>query len=141
MASLILKKILMPFCFLVAEVTILFKAHSTVMELSVKIMLFWHKLTAAYSFTENVCIYKKKYKKAEVVFLLYYLHYVSLLLFELPHNLLTSPLFKMLWSWGLTSTILKREALPCWHEIKHSHILMLCFGFVVVVNSKATFHF
>ena len=37
-------KIFMPFCFLVAEVTILFKAHPTMMELSVKIVVFWHNL-------------------------------------------------------------------------------------------------
>lgn len=37
-------KIFTPFCFLVAEATILFKAHSTMMELSVKIVVFWHNL-------------------------------------------------------------------------------------------------
>lgn len=37
-------KIFMPFCFLVPEVTLLFKAHPTMMELSVKIIVFWHNL-------------------------------------------------------------------------------------------------
>lgn len=57
----------MPFCFLAAEATMLFKAHSTMTELSVKMMLFWHKLDN-YLFVCRERIYKNKHKKAEVVF-------------------------------------------------------------------------
>lgn len=45
----------------------LFKAYPTMMELNIKIMLFWHKLDN-YLFVCRECIYKNKHKKAEVVF-------------------------------------------------------------------------
>lgn len=58
----------MPFCFLAAEAAaMLFKAYPTMMELNIKIMLFWHKLDN-YLFVCRECIYKNKHKKAEVVF-------------------------------------------------------------------------
>lgn len=66
MVTLIQKKF-MPFCFLAAEATMLFKAHPTMMELCVKMMLFRHKLDN-YLFVCRECIYKNKHKKAEVVF-------------------------------------------------------------------------
>lgn len=57
----------MTFCFLVAEVTMLFKVHPTMMELYVKMMLFQHK-SDNYLLVCREGIYKNKQKKAEVVF-------------------------------------------------------------------------
>lgn len=61
-----------PFCSLVAEVTKLFKAHPTTMELYVKMLLFWHKLDN-YLFVYRECSYRNKHRKSGSVFLLDYL--------------------------------------------------------------------
>lgn len=62
----------MYFCFFIAEVTKLCKAHPSTMELYVKMLLFWHKLDN-YLFVYRECSYRNKHRKSGSIFLLDYL--------------------------------------------------------------------